>query len=368
MAKPMSVVILGAGTEGTELLATLLNVSGIEILVVADRDPSSPGFKIAEAAGVFTATAPLPLPLLRRADVILDTSGDTQLVGPIQRNRSLRSKLIAGLSTQLVQKMLTYYRRGQALSRQTERMTVMGNLLASAAHELNNPLLIVTGYSALASSHLQAGALEDVRHDINRMADASDRLRALTARFLKFGRPVPSSNVPCDVNVCVRAVKRMLEHDLRRLDIRLVTSLAPALPPVFADPQDVEGILVSLATNAREAITASRQGYVITCETTVESGDDGVAGPDAAGRYVQIMVEDDGPGIPPVHLPHIFEPLYTTKSPGPNTGMGLAVCYGTVTALGGTITCESKPEQGARFTIRLPVAVAGPAGMDEVRA
>ncbi len=117
MAKPLAVVILGAGTDGAELLGTLLHVPGVEILVIADRDPSSPGFKIAEAAGVFTATAPVSLPLLQRADVILDTGGDTHFVGPIQRNRSLRPKLIAGLATRLVQKMLTYYRRGQALTR-----------------------------------------------------------------------------------------------------------------------------------------------------------------------------------------------------------------------------------------------------------
>ena len=362
MAKPMTVVILGAGTEGTELLTTLLNVTGIEILVIADRDPSSPGFEIAEAAGVLTTRDPVHLPLLRRADVIFDTSGDPQLVGPVQRSRSLRPKLVEGQATRLAQRVLAHYRRGQAQVRQTERMTVMGNLLASAAHELNNPLLIVTGYSALSTSHLQAGSLEEVRGDINRMAEAADRLRTLTARFLKFGRPTPSANVPCDVNACLKAVQRMLEHDLRRLDIRLVLSLSPALPPVLADPQDLEEVLVNLVTNAREAIAASRQGYVITCETAVGAHADDAVGSDEAGRHVQIRVGDDGPGIPRVHLPHIFEPLYTTKSPGPNTGMGLAICYGTVTALGGTITCESKPEQGALFTIRLPAVVGKPAG------
>lgn len=356
MAKPMTVAILGAGTEGTELLTTLLNVSGIEILVIADRDPSSPGFKIAGAAGVFTATAPVPLSLLRRADVILDTSGDTQLVGPIQRNRALRSRLLDGPAARLAQRLLTHYRRGQAQTLQAERMTVMGNMLAAAAHELNNPLLVVTGYSALAGSHLQAGSMEQVRDDVNKMADASDRLRALTARFLKFGRPAPNSHVPCDVNACVRAVKRMLEHDLRQLDIRLVTALEPALPPVLADPQALEEVLVNLMTNAREAITASRQGYAITCETAMGSNTGGEDDSNEDGRHVQIRIGDDGPGIPLVHLPHIFEPLYTTKCPGPNTGMGLAVCYGTVTALGGTITCDSRPEQGARFTIRLPAA------------
>lgn len=356
MAEPITVAILGAGPEGTDLLTTLLNVSGIEILVIADRDPSSPGFDIAEAAGVFTTTEPVRPPLLRRADVILDTSGDPQLVGPIQRSRSLRLKLLDRPAGRLALRLLSHYRRGQAQMLQTERMAVMGNLLAAAGHELNNPLLVVTGYSALAVAHLQDGSQEDVREDIARMAGATDRLRDLTARFLKFGRPAPSSNVPCDVNACVRDVKRMLEHDLRRLDIRLMTSLEPALPPVLADPQALQEVLVSLVTNAREAITASRQGYIITCETALESDADGGAGPEDPGRYVLIRVGDDGPGIPRVHLPHIFEPLYTTRSPGPNNGMGLAICYGIVTSLGGTITCESKPEQGARFTVRLPVA------------
>lgn len=359
MVKPIAVAILGAGTEGTDLLTMLLNVPEIEILVIADRDPSSPGFEIAEAAGVCTTTDPVHLPLVRRADVILDTSGDPQLVGPIQRDRSLRPKLLDKPATRLALRLLTHYRRGQAQMLQTERMAVMGNLLAAAAHELNNPLLVVTGYSALAGAHLQAGSLEEVREDIERMAGATDRLRELTARFLKFGRPAPNSNVPCDVNACMRDVKRMLEHDLRRLDIRLMTSMASTLPPVLADPQALQEVLVNLVTNAREAITASRQGYVITCETALGSDVDGAAGPDDAGRHVQIRVWDDGPGIPRVHLPYIFEPLYTTRSPGPNTGMGLAICYGTVTALGGTITCESKPEQGALFTIRLPAAVRG---------
>ena len=365
MTKPLAIAILGAGTEGTELLTTLLNVSGIEILVIADRDPSSPGFEIAAAAGILATTDPVPLPLLRRADVILDTSGDPQMVGPIQRNRSLRPKLLDRPANRLTQRVLTQYRRGQARMIQTERMRVMGNLLASAAHELNNPLLVVAGYSALTSAHLQGGSLEAVHDDITRMAEAVDRLRALTARFLKFGRPVPSSNVPCDVNACVCDVTRMLDHDLRRLDIRLVTSLSPALPHVLADPQALQEVLVNLVTNAREAITASRQGYVITCETAVSPDEDGAAGSDDAGRYVQIRVGDDGPGIPLVHLPHIFEPLFTTRRPGPNTGLGLAICYGTVTALGGTITCESKPEHGALFTVRLPAVAGEPDGMSE---
>lgn len=357
MAEPISVAILGAGTEGTELLTMFLNVPGIEILVIADRDPSSPGFEIADAAGVFTTTDPARLPLLHRADVILDTSGDPQLVVPIQQNRSLCPKLLDGPATRLVQRLLTHYRRGQAQMLQAERMTVMVNLLAAAAHELNNPLMVVTAFAALASAHAHDGAWEDVRDDVRAIAKGADRLRALTERFLKFGRPAPNANVPCDVNACVHAVTRMLEHDLHRLDIRLVTSLSPALPPVLAAPQALEEVLVNLVTNAREAITASRQGYAITCETALGSDADGAAGSDDGGRYVHIRVGDDGPGIPPVYLPHIFEPLYTTKRPGPNTGMGLAICYGTVTALGGTITCESKPEQGALFTIRLPAAV-----------
>jgi len=358
MAKPITVAILGAGPEGTEFLAMLLNVPGIEVLVIADRDPSSLGFEIAEAAGVMTTTAPVRPSLLSRADVILDTSGDTALVGPIQRNRTLRPKLIGGAASRLAQRLLIQHRRGQVRMLQAERMTVMGNLLASAAHELNNPLLVVTGYSALASAHLESGSIEDVRDDVTRMGEAVERLRALTARFLKFGRPAARTDVPCDVNACVRDVMHMMEYDLRRLDIRLVTSLAPTLPPVLAAPQALQEVLVNLVTNAREAITASRQGYVITCATAVVSDGDGVlVDTDDAGRYVQIVVRDDGPGIAPVHLPHIFEPFYTTKSPNPNTGMGLAVCYGTVTALGGTITCESKLGQGALFTVRVPAAI-----------
>jgi len=357
MAEPLAVVILGAGPEGTRLLATLLHVPGIEILAIADRDPSSPGFEIAEAAAVFTTREPVSLPLLRRADVILDASGDSKLVGPIRRNKSLRSKLVEGTATRLALRMLTHYRRGQAQMRQTERMTVLGNLLASAAHELNNPLLVVTGYSALAGANFQAGSLAEAREDINRMAEAADRLRVLMERFLQFGRPASVSDVPCDVNACVRAVARRLEHDLCRLDIRLETSLAAALPPVYADSHAVQEVLVNLVTNAREAIVASRHGSVITCKTS--------AGLNGTGRYVQIRIGDDGPGIHHVHLPHIFDPLYTTKSPGPNTGMGLAICYGTVTALGGTITCDSKPEQGARITVRLPAGEPDGTGEQE---
>lgn len=354
MPKPLAVVILGAGPEGTKLLTTLLHVPGIEILAIADRDPSSPGFEVAKAAGVCTTPGPVRLPVLRRADVILDAGGGPKLVGPIRRNMRLRPKLLDGPATQLALRLLTHDRRGQAHMRQTERMTGMGNLLASAAHELNNPLLVITGYAALAGVHFQAGSLAEAREDINRMAEAADRLQALTARFLRFGRPPSGSDAPCDVNACVRAVQRLLAHDLRRLDIRLVTSLTPTLPPVFADPQALQEVLVNLMTNAREAITASRHGSVITCETA--------AGSNGAGRYVQIRIGDDGPGIHRAHLPHIFDPLYTTKSPGPNTGMGLAVCYGTVAALGGTITCDSKPEQGVLFTIRLPAGEPDGAG------
>lgn len=345
MSTPISVAILGAGQEGTDLLTSLLPVPGIEVVVVGDRDPNASGFQIAKAAGVLTTTDPIRSPAIGLADIILDAGNDAQALSMVSRHKAPAATLINGAALQLFRLVVTHYRQAHGQGHQAERMTEMANLLAAAAHELNNPLCVITGFSALASAHAQAKDWHQVCDDVHAIAVAADRLRALVKRFLEFARPAWTSDMVCDVNGCLREVLSMLEPDLRRLDILIESSLAASLPPVLADPQTLQDVFVNLLTNARDAMVEAQQGHVISCDTAV-----------VEATQVRIRIRDNGPGIPPIHLPHIFEPLYTTKRPGRGTGLGLSICHGIITALGGTILCESEPGQGARFTICVPAA------------
>ena len=345
-ATPITVAILGAGTNGADLLATLLTISGGKVLAVADPDPVAPGMVMARASGVPTTTDRVQA--IRDADVILDTSGDTEPILPSH------PAWVRGAATRLLLLTLHHDRKTQVQLHLHERMALMKSLLAAAAHELNNPLCIITGYSALVGAHVRTGEWGELRGDAQNIAEAADRLHRLTERFLKFARPAFKVGASSDVNECIVAVIGMLEHDLRRSEIRVELDLGSSLPPASGDGRALQEVVSNLVTNARDMITERRQGSVITVRTSL-------ALDNAASRQpecVEIQVIDDGPGIEPMHLPHIFEPLFTTRRPGPNMGLGLSICYGIVTALGGTIFCESEPGRGAVFVVRLMPAGA----------
>jgi PAS domain S-box-containing protein len=230
---------------------------------------------------------------------------------------------------------------------QSEKLAALGRLVAGVAHEMNNPLSIMSSRIELvledaAHQSLPPGLLEDLRvlhRNTLRVARVAQALRS-------FARHSTGERVPVSLNAVVEETLLLVQKPLANDSIAVLTSLDPGLRPLAGDANALQQVLLNLVTNAREALNGGGQ---IRLETAPAPGR-----PD----WVQLVVADTGPGIASTDLTHIFEPFYTTKPTG--TGLGLAVSYGIVQAHGGTIDVESTPGHGTTFTLTFP-ALSAPA-------
>jgi two-component system cell cycle sensor histidine kinase/response regulator CckA len=237
--------------------------------------------------------------------------------------------------------------------RQSERLEAIGQLAGGVAHDFNNVLLVIRGYSSVLRT-----TLTDAQQiaDVDEIANAADRATQLTRQLLAFGRRQVLEPHKLNLDDVVLSMQKLLRRTMPA-DIEIDVELADGVTPVVADPAQLEAVIVNLAFNARDAL--SDGGGAITFsvdEATVSGAEPGIDPPLAPGRYVRLAVADDGPGIPEEVLPHIFEPFFTTKEAGLGTGLGLSSVYGIVAQSGGAVEVGTSHAGGAQFTIYLPVA------------
>jgi two-component system, cell cycle sensor histidine kinase and response regulator CckA len=226
----------------------------------------------------------------------------------------------------------------QRLRRQGHRP--LGALAGPIAHEFNNVLSAISGYTQLARAEIEPGS--PAQAHLSEVVRACDRGAAMTARLMAYSRSGQGDPHELDVSECVRGVVPMLQR-LLGPQIELVTNLDPGLPCVAVDPNQVRRLLVNLAVNARDAMP---DGGVLRIATRPRR--DGV----------ELVVSDTGTGMDEEVRHRVFEPFFTTKPEGAGSGLGLATVHGIVTGSGGRIAVESAPGAGTTFSIALPTAVA----------
>jgi len=225
--------------------------------------------------------------------------------------------------------------------RQTEKLTALGQLVAGVAHELNNPLAVVMGYSQILC---QLPSIEErVRKDLLKVLHESDRAAKIVRNLLTFARPREPHMVVIDVNRLVSEALETREIQLAGAHVQIVRRLTPNLPPTMADPSQIEQVLANLVTNAVQALADHPGPHVIAAITEQRNG------------KLRVTITDNGPGIPPQILSKIFDPFFTTKGPGKGTGLGLSICYSIMEEHKGRIWVESELGRGSRFFIELPV-------------
>ncbi|MBI2879355.1 MAG: response regulator [Candidatus Rokubacteria bacterium] len=242
-------------------------------------------------------------------------------------------------------------RRLQGQLAQSEKLAAMGELLAGVAHELNNPLSVVLGQTALLREAAEGGPLAQRAEKIAR---AAERCARIVKNFLAMAHQHPPERHPVRLHEVVEEVLELLAYQLRMDTVEVRLDLADGLPVLWADPHQLGQVVVNLITNAQQAMRGTPPPRRLTLTTRHEP---------ARGR-ITLEVADSGPGIPPEIQARIFEPFFTTKPPGQGTGVGLALCQGIIAAHGGSIGVESRPGQGATFRIDLPV-VAPPRARPE---
>ena len=247
---------------------------------------------------------------------------------------------------------ITEQRALEAQLRQSQKMEAVGQLAGGVAHDFNNLLTIIDVHAELALEELdEAHAL---RADLLEVKKASERAAGLTRQLLAFSRKQLLQPERLTLNEVVAGVEPMLRRLIGE-DIQVIARLDPACGSVFADPGQLEQVIINLAVNARDAMTG---GGMLTIDTANVAVDERSADDHAAmlGRYVCLSVTDTGCGIPPDVAERIFEPFFTTKAAGQGTGLGLSTVYGIVRQSGGHILVDSEPGQGTSFRVYLPTA------------
>ncbi len=235
-----------------------------------------------------------------------------------------------------------------------ERMTSIGKLAAIVAHEINNPLAGIHTYARLLMKQADRGALDSgsARENLSMIASESARCGEIVKGLLQFSRPNNRTEMrPGDVNEAVRHSLRLVEHKIRLLALKTRVDLAPDLPPVLCDRQQVVQALVALLINACEATTPNEGELVVTTRALAGAG---------VRSGVEIRVRDNGSGMDAETKARIFEPFFTTKEGEKSLGVGLAVVLSIVTRHGGEIEVDSAPGAGTTFALRLferPAAV-----------
>ena len=232
-----------------------------------------------------------------------------------------------------------------------QKMEAIARLTGGVAHDFNNILMIIIGYSEMALDQLPAGS--PIHDSIGKIFDAAQRSAGIVRQLLAFARKQTIMPVPLNLN---ESVNRMLGiiHRLIGEDIELAWRTGKDLWPVHMDPVQVDQILANLCVNARDAIDGV--GRVTIATGNVSLGDEHLMRLPGltVGDYVRLSVSDDGCGMDRETMEHIFEPFFTTKDVGLGTGLGLATVYGIVRQNNGSIEVHSEPGRGAEFIIYLP--------------
>lgn len=255
-----------------------------------------------------------------------------QMVESIERSRSRLEQDVKQLKTKQehLQEQLVF----------SERLSAIGEFVAGVAHELNNPLGAVVGFSEM----LNKGMVQENRpYYYNVIFKSALRCKKIVQSLLSFARRDKPKREPVSVNALVESVLDLIGYALRTNNIEVTSRLAPDLPAVLADPNQIQQVLVNIITNAQQAMEGQPHGKIkITTEFSKP--------------HVRVTIEDNGPGIPPENMPRLFDPFFTTKEVGKGTGLGLSLCYGFIKEHGGSITPVSELGKGATFILELPAS------------
>jgi two-component system, NtrC family, sensor kinase len=224
----------------------------------------------------------------------------------------------------------------------TEKMAALGQLVSGVAHEVNNPLAAIVGFTDLLLENPSIS--QEAKEDLGVILQEAQRTRQIVQNLLSFARQMPAQREPVRVNTVVQQTLKLRSYDLMNHGVDVIESYEDELPLAIGDPHELQQVFLNILNNAYDAVQEVRRRGKIEIVTSRQNG------------HVEVRFTDNGPGIR--HPERIFDPFYTTKEVGKGTGLGLSICYGIVRAHRGEIVAENNPDGvGSTFLVRLPVAI-----------
>ena len=291
---------------------------------------------------------------------IINTSEELDLLASSFNTMRERLRLAMDEINQFTQKLETKVaerteelRAAHQKLRQTDRLASLGTLAASVAHEINNPISGVLNLSMLmqrilTDDGIPPGRLLEFRKYLSQVIQETSRVGRIVSDLLSFSRRSKPQHAPADLNRIVKTTLSLVSHKLKLGNIAVEQNLADNLPAVRCDNSQIQQVVLNLVLNGAEATQSRPERRLAVCTRPLNGG-----------SAVTLSVRDNGEGVRPENLARIFDPFFTTKPEGKGVGLGLAVSYGIVEAHGGDITVNSKPGEGATFTVTLPVSGNG---------
>jgi two-component system NtrC family sensor kinase len=234
----------------------------------------------------------------------------------------------------------------QAKLMHTEKMAALGQLVSGVAHEVNNPLAAIVGFTDLLLEN--PGVPEDAKRDLEIILQEAQRTRTIVQNLLRFARQMPEQHEPVQLNSVVRQTLKLRSYDSGNRGIEVLENYDDNLPLFVGDPHQLQQVFLNVLNNAYDALQESERVGKIEITTSHDEG------------QLEISFRDNGPGIS--HPDRIFDPFFTTKEVGKGTGLGLSICYGIIRSHRGDILARNNADgPGCTFTVRLPAAKSGAA-------
>jgi PAS domain S-box-containing protein len=223
----------------------------------------------------------------------------------------------------------------------SSRLAAVGEMAAGIAHEINNPLTGVIGFSQILAERNDLP--EDAMRAVHIIADGSQRVADILKKLLTFARQSKPVKTAANINELIENTLELRSYELKTSSIEVVTRLDPGLPLIVVDPGQMQQVFINLIVNAEHAIKEARHEGLLTITSEV------------VGNRMLICFRDDGSGISRENMKHIFEPFFTTKPEGEGTGLGLSLSRAIILEHNGELRVESEPGKGATFIIDLPL-------------
>jgi len=240
-----------------------------------------------------------------------------------------------------------------------EKLASIGTLAAGVAHEINNPISVILGFSEILLE--QTEQMPDLHETLKIIEEEGLKCKKIVENLMTFARTPERIEIVTDINNTLDKMIQVVKNTLLTKKIRLETNFQPGLPQVKGDPQELQQVFINLINNA---VAAMKGGGLLKVKTALTHD----------RQKVMIEFSDTGRGIPKKDQPKIFDPFFTTKKVGEGTGLGLSMCYGIITKFGGNISFVSYPvedypgKHGTSFTVQLPLASPGELGSLEDRS
>ena len=230
------------------------------------------------------------------------------------------------------------------------RLAIVGEMAAGVAHEINNPLTGVLGFSQIILEKENLPA--DIKEDVKLIADGSRRVSEIVKRLLTFARQSKPVRTLSNLNELIVNTLKLRDYVLKTANIEVITRYDPELPLTIVDPGQLQQVFLNMIVNAEQAMKGAHGRGTLTISTEKKE------------NFIRISFQDDGPGITKENMGHLFQPFFTTKAPGEGTGLGLSLSRSIVLEHNGKMNVVSEFGHGATFIIELPIIESLPSEAD----